>query len=84
MEWGWVFRWRVSWDSGGSLLAAAFPLGVLGLSYIGAREIYRAVTKRRRSVMGGLFDKILAEVHACIENRAVEGAEAPSQLPPAD
>ncbi len=69
---------------GGSLLAAAFPLGLLGLSFIGARDIYRAIVNRRRSVMGELFDKILAEVLACVEDRAVGGAEAPGQLPPAD
>ena len=67
---------------GGSLLAAAFPLGALGLAYIGGRQIYRAVTKKRRRVMGELFDKILAEVLACVEDRAVEGGEAPGQLPP--
>ncbi len=69
---------------GSALVATAFPLGVIGLSYIGVREIYRKVTGKRRRVMNDLFDKILAEVHACIENRAVEGAEAPGQLPPAD
>ena len=67
---------------GGSLLAAAFPLGALGLSYIGGRQIYRAITKKRRRVMGELFDKILAEVLACVEARAVGGGEAPGQLLP--
>ena len=66
---------------GGSLLAAAFPLGALGLAYIGARGVYRATTRKRRSVMGELFDKILAEVLACVENRAVDGANPPGQLP---
>ena len=28
-----------------------------------------------------LFDKILAEVHACVGDRAVEGAQPPKQLP---
>ena len=67
---------------GGSLLAAAFPLGALGVSYIGGRQIHRAITKKRRRVMGELFDKILAEVLACVEARAVGGGEAPGQLLP--
>ncbi len=66
---------------GGSLLAVAFPLGALGLSYIGAREIYRAIVNKRRLVMGELFDKILAEVLTCVGDRGVEGPEAPGQLP---
>jgi hypothetical protein len=66
---------------GGSLLAAAFPLGVLGLSYIGARAIYRTVANKRRRVMDDLFDQMLAEVSVCVENRGGEGAEAPGQLP---
>jgi len=32
--------------------------------------------------MGELFDKILAEVLACVEDRAVEGGEAPGRLLP--
>ncbi len=66
---------------GSALVATAFPLGVLGLSYIGAREIYRKVTDKRRHVMNDLFDKILAEVYACVEDRAVDDAQAPGQLP---
>ncbi len=69
---------------GGSLLAAAFPLGFLGLSYIAARAIYRAIVNRRRTVMSELFDKMLAEVLACVDDRAVEGGEAPGQLPPGE
>ena len=67
---------------GSALVATAFPVGLVGLSYIGARQIYRAVTKSRRRVMGELFDKILAEVLACVADRAVEGAKTPEQLPP--
>ncbi len=66
---------------GSALVATAFPLAVIGLSYIGAREIYRKVTDKRRHVMNDLFDKILAEVYACVEDRAVDDAQAPGQLP---
>ena len=66
---------------GSALVATVFPVAVIGLSYVGARQIYRAVTTRRREVMGELFDKILAEVHACVGDRAVEGAQPPKQLP---
>ncbi len=68
---------------GSALLATAIPLGVVGLSYIGAREIYRRVTSNRRLAMGDLFDKILAEVYACVEDRALESGKTPEQLPPA-
>ncbi len=68
---------------GSALLATAIPLGVLGLSYIGAREIYRTVANKRRVAMGDLFDKILAEVNACVEDPAVESGKTPEQLPPA-
>lgn len=67
---------------GSALLATAIPLGFVGLSYIGAREIYRRVTSNRRLAMGDLFDKILAEVHACVVDRAVESGKTPEQLPP--
>jgi hypothetical protein len=66
---------------GSVLVATAFTLGVICLSYIGAREIYRKVTGRRRRVMNELFDKILGEVLACVDARAVEGTQAPGQLP---
>ena len=63
------------------LMAAAFPVCFLGLSYIGAREIYRTVTSKRRSVMGNLFDGIVVLVHACVEDRREEGAQATGRLP---
>ena len=66
---------------GASLLTAAFPLGVLGLSYFGARQVFRATIRRRRSAMGELFDKILAEVLNCVEDRGVEGGNTAGQLP---
>jgi len=66
---------------GSALVATMFPIAVIGLSYIGARQIYRAITKKRREVMNELFDKILAEVHACAGDRAVEGVKPPKQLP---
>ncbi len=68
---------------GSALLATAIPLGVIGLSFIGAREIYRKVAEKRRLAMGDLFDKILAEVYACVEDRVVESGKTPEQLPPA-
>jgi hypothetical protein len=69
---------------GGSLLAAVFPIGVLGLSYIGAREVYRTVANSRRAVMGGLFEKILAEVQACVKDPTLEGEKASEQQPSVD
>jgi len=66
---------------GSVLVATIFPVGAVALSYIGVRGIYRAVTNRRRRVMTELFDKILAEVLACVESRAMEASKAPGRLP---
>ena len=66
---------------GSALLAVAFPLGFTALTFVAMREIYRGVVKGRRRAMSDLFDKIVNEVLACVERRAIEGDDAPGQLP---
>lgn len=57
-------------------LLGALPAGVgaLGLAYLGARQIYRAIVKRRRRVMGQLFELVLNEVGACLVEALPPGA----------
>ncbi len=57
-------------------LLGALPAGVgaLDLAYLGARQIYRAIVKRRRRVMGQLFELVLNEVGACLVEALPPGA----------
>ncbi len=61
------------------LLWPLFPVGVLGLTYIGTRQIYRAIVKRRRRVMGQLFEQVLNEVGACLVE-ALPSGDSPPEL----
>jgi hypothetical protein len=62
---------------GSALFATLFPVGVVGLSYIGSRAIYRAIVKRRRSAMGGLFEQVFNEVKACLVDLALPPGDPP-------
>lgn len=66
---------------GSVLLAVLFPVGVLGLSYLGSKEIYRAVVKGRRKVVSQLMDRVSAEVTAAIASSSLQEADEPRQLP---
>jgi hypothetical protein len=55
---------------GSTLLAVTFPLGVAALSYIGCREIYRALTRGRRRALSGVFEEVVAEVRARVESES--------------
>jgi hypothetical protein len=65
---------------GSALFATLFPMGVVGLSYIGARQIYRAVTKGRRRAMERLFEHVLAEVQACLVEKELPSGDRPPEL----
>lgn len=62
---------------GSALFATLFPVGVVGLSYIGSRAIYRAIVKRRRSAMGELFQQVFNEVKACLVDLALPPGDPP-------
>lgn len=53
--------------TGSVLLGVAFPLGVLGLSYMTAREIYRVVVRRRRKSVTDLLARLTEVVRDEIE-----------------
>ncbi len=48
----------------GLLGALSSAVGLLGLSYLGTRQLYRAIVKMRRRAIGGLLEQALVEVRA--------------------
>jgi len=67
---------------GSALFAAAFPVGTIGLTLIAVRQIYRAVVRKRRSVLTTLVERVADETAAAIAERSLEGPAAPAELPP--
>lgn len=61
---------------GSALFAVAAPIGIIGISYIASRAIYREVVRRRNRAVDDLFDKVVVEARASI-------GETPTALPPA-
>lgn len=55
---------------GSGLLAVAFPVGAIALSYLGGREIYRRLVRTRRSVLAELTEQLVREAEACIAEAA--------------
>lgn len=69
---------------GSVFFAAAAPVGMVALSYCGARLIYKAVVNRRSRAMDQLFDRVLQEARACIRTSGViEPGDGLASLPPA-
>ena len=64
----------------GLLGALSSTVGLLGLSYIGTRQLYRAIVKRRRRATGGLFEQVLVEVKACLVDEALPSGDGPPKL----
>ena len=65
---------------GSALFAVAFPIGVLGLTFMGAREIYRTVVKSRRRKMAALLDAVVREVTDCIAEASLRSGGAPPRV----
>ena len=51
---------------GSKLLAFAAPVGMIGISYVASRAIYRAIVRHRRRAIDELFSRTVAEVEASI------------------
>lgn len=66
---------------GSTLFAVAFPLGAVGLAWVGCRAIYRAVVARRGRALQDLLERLSEQVEAAIEKRLERGDERPG-LPP--
>jgi hypothetical protein len=67
---------------GSALFAVAFPIGMVAISYIGARQVYRTIADRRRSAIGRLFDRVVAEARAAIEAAPRTAGDDRPALPP--
>lgn len=67
---------------GSVLFATAFPLGILGLSYIAAREVYKAFAKKRRRVLGELLRRLADEVTEIVAEASLEDPGETRSLPP--
>lgn len=67
---------------GSTLLAVAGPIGMVGLTYLASREIYRGVVRRRRRVFSELFDTAVAEARASIASKTGGDGTAAGALPP--
>ncbi len=62
---------------GSAAMAVAAPLGVLGLTWLGAREVFRQVVKRRRRAVARVMDAVLLEVRAAVGRRELPPAREP-------
>jgi hypothetical protein len=69
---------------GSTLFAFAFPVGTVALSYIAARQVYRAIVERRRTTLGRLFDAIAEEARAAIASAERRSSPPPDSLPAGD
>jgi hypothetical protein len=67
---------------GSALFAVAAPLGVLGISFVGARAIYRGIVRRRNRAVNELFDLTVTEARDCIAAAGVEALDAGAASPP--
>ena len=67
-------------NAGIGLLGLWIPVGIIGLTYMGTREIYRAIVRRRRRAMGQLFELVLNEVGACLVDEALPSRDRPPEL----
>ncbi len=57
---------------GSALFAISAPLGIMGISFMAARAIYRTQTGKRRRAMTELFDRIVSEAQIGIDKAAIE------------
>jgi hypothetical protein len=63
---------------GSVLFATLFPVGVVGLSFVAARQAFSAVSRRRQRVLDGLVERLVVAVEAAVE----PPPDARAALPP--
>lgn len=66
---------------GSAAFAVAFPLGIVGLSYIASRWIYRGIVRRRTRALGVLLEAVAAEVRATVADAALAEPDRLPELP---
>ena len=49
---------------GSGAVAIAFPVATFGLTYMGMREAYRRLVRRRRRILDELFERLVQEAEA--------------------
>jgi hypothetical protein len=70
---------------GSVLLATLAPVGVVAISYIASRAIYRKIVQHRTHRVSDLFDRVVAEATASIKaSRLASGNEASRALGPGE
>lgn len=62
--------------------AAALPVGFLGLTYLGARAVFRRVAAARRRVLTDVVEQLRREVSAAVDRRSLEDPQRGGALPP--
>lgn len=68
---------------GSAAFAVAAPLGAVGLSFIGCRAIYRAISQKRRRANDELFERIVDAAQSSIAAATLpSGRERAASLPP--
>lgn len=66
---------------GSALFATAFPLGIIGLSYIASRAIYRVFVRRRREALAELLAQITEAVAETTAEASLDSPDRPLELP---
>jgi hypothetical protein len=66
---------------GSALFAVAFPVGVIGLTYVGVRAIYRHTVARRRRVLEDLLERLTLLAETAVRDR-LENPKRTPELPP--
>jgi len=65
---------------GSLLLGIPILLGVLGLTHMGTRPIYRAFVRKRRKAIDEMMEEVTREVTKAISSASLQGAEEPKQI----
>lgn len=66
---------------GSTLFAVAFPLGIIGLSYLASRAIYRQIVQRRIRHLEDLMDAVTVVVEESVRN-SLPGGDGRDLPPP--
>ena len=66
---------------GSVLLAATFPFGIIGITWVSARAIYRTIVRKRRRALTELLDVLASEIRRLIAEQTVEAAQPWRELP---
>jgi hypothetical protein len=66
---------------GSALFAAAFPVGVLAISYLAAREAYRLRVQERRRTLSALLERLRDEVADSVTGSQLGPGDPPARLP---